>query len=143
MSAIRTALAASPFDFQPTWARTISGEEEGSFGWLAVNQLLNTISDSSQPLIGALDLGMTWWRTTKHAWICRLSSSLKSLSLSLAGGASTQVTFLPETDVLASFFPIVLPPAAGRSNLAGVFSHSYLHYGINEAVNRYADGIAA
>ena len=83
------------------------------------------------------------WRTTKRALICRLLSSLKSLPLSLAGGASTQVTFLPQTDVLASFFPIVLPPAAGRSNLAGVFSHSYLHYGINEAVNRYADGIAA
>ena len=60
------------------WARVLSGEEEGAFGWLAANFILGTIPAPHtaakaggwpQP-VGALDMG----------------------------GASTQITFHPKTE---------------------------------------------
>jgi len=62
------------------WARIISGEEEGGFGWLAVNWLLGSWQAGATPgnSVGALDLG----------------------------GASTQMSFLPAESVLASYFDV-------------------------------------
>jgi apyrase len=58
----------------------ISGEEEGTFGWVAVNYLQNTLSADPSTTIGALDMG----------------------------GASTQITFAPQDEVLSSYFPVHL-----------------------------------
>jgi Golgi nucleoside diphosphatase len=101
MEEISTHFAASEFSFTKGSARSISGEEEAAFGWVTVNYLLNTLS-SSDTSTGALDLG----------------------------GASTQVTFEPQSDsILASAFPLNL--AKGMQH--NLYAHSYLYYGNNEA----------
>ncbi|PJD93410.1 MAG: multidrug DMT transporter permease [Legionella sp.] len=49
------------FSTHPHWqlkeARTISGEEEGLYGWLGLNYHLHTLEDASQPLVGLLEIG--------------------------------------------------------------------------------------
>lgn len=75
----RAYLASSQFHFEPTDARVISGEEEGIYSYISVNQERNTLLDEIDA-VGVLDLG----------------------------GSSTQVTFAPvdNHDVLANFFPL-------------------------------------
>lgn len=110
MAAVRTILSQGPFMHKPQWARTISGEVEGVAGWIAVNYNAGTLPgqkpDSISSTIGALDLG----------------------------GASTQITFVPPpgVDILSSQFDVRLTSAAQVS----VYTHSFLYYGINEAVRR-------
>jgi len=59
MNNIRKVFSDSPFMFKNKWARIISGEEEGAYGWITVNYLLNTLdsTDSNDTTFGALDLG--------------------------------------------------------------------------------------
>lgn len=38
----RTILGASPFRFDPSWVRIISGADEGVYGWIALNYLAGT-----------------------------------------------------------------------------------------------------
>lgn len=60
-------------------ARVLSGEEEGAFGWLALNQLQAEISPDPDTTLGALDFG----------------------------GASMQIAFVPrETSILGGLFPM-------------------------------------
>jgi hypothetical protein len=58
------------------------------------------------------------------------------------GGASAQVAFVPDHDVIADFFPLRLPgPLArggGRGDEVGLYAHSYLGFGWNEAGRRMA-----
>lgn len=66
----------NPFQFHRSWARVISGEEEGVYGWLAANSVRGSLSDEPEKTVGALDMG----------------------------GASMQITFSPEhTSVLEDF----------------------------------------
>lgn len=69
-----------PFDFTlQEQARVISGEEEGVFGWLAVNDQQNSLSANHATTYGLLDMG----------------------------GASAQIAFIPkEPSILANFFPM-------------------------------------
>ena len=48
-----------PFHFERRFARTISGEEEAVFSWLAVNYLFKTLdeSENTSKSLGTLDLG--------------------------------------------------------------------------------------
>ncbi|CRH03834.1 apyrase, putative [Plasmodium relictum] len=79
MRIIRSVLSNSkvnPFKFFNDYARVISGEEEGIYGWLSVNNALNTIFSKSYETFGAVDLG----------------------------GASTQITFFPvDTSILEDY----------------------------------------
>ncbi len=45
------------------------------------------------------------------------------------GGASTQITFLPDVDVLANKFPVTV-----WGHHYALYSHSYLNYGQNTAI---------
>ena len=49
------------FATQAPWmlqdAKTISGKQEGLFGWLAVNYKLGTLQSSDKPLVGTMDMG--------------------------------------------------------------------------------------
>jgi len=110
MAEVRAIIAASPFMFQPGWARIIAGEEEGVYGWVAANYLLGTLQapDGSlgTSLVGALDMG----------------------------GASAQVTFLPPSGVemIAGAFDTTITPSL-RTLL---YTHSFLYYGQNECTGQ-------
>ncbi len=110
MAAVRSILSQGPFLYKPEWVRTISGEVEGVAGWIAVNYNAGTLPGqkpgSSTATIGALDLG----------------------------GASTQITFVPPpgVDILSSQFDVRLSSVAQVS----VYTHSFLYYGVNEAIRR-------
>ncbi|XP_061233939.1 ectonucleoside triphosphate diphosphohydrolase 8-like [Neopsephotus bourkii] len=94
-------------------AQVLTGNEEGSFGWISVNFLLETLVKCSltgtwthpppEDVVGALDLG----------------------------GASTQITFLPGT-------PIEDISTGALLRLYGasysVYTHSYLCYGQKQAL---------
>lgn len=69
MASVRNALSDSGFQFLNTSARIITGEEEGSCGWITANYLGKVLQTLQKPnlSLGALDLG----------------------------GASTQITFVP------------------------------------------------
>ena len=78
LSGIQATVKQAGFLYKPEWIRVLSGEEEGTFGWVAVNSLLGTLQSQSSQTFGALDLG----------------------------GASTQVTFHPDESILAGLFPL-------------------------------------
>ncbi|GAA54247.1 apyrase, partial [Clonorchis sinensis] len=92
--------------------RLLSGSEEGLFGWISVNNILQLITVdvqvSSDRTVGSLDLG----------------------------GASTQIAFVPSPipttlEKTADMFPLKL--FGGQYD---VYSHSFLCYGKNEAERR-------
>lgn len=106
LASTRRIFSSWPFRFlDPSWSRVISGVDEGVYGWMTANYLLDNFK-SRDPLktVGALDLG----------------------------GASTQITFVPE---------IPIPPEQGgtRMIIGGVvynlYSYSYLGLGIDQARN--------
>lgn len=71
----------NPFYFLNEYARILSGEEEGIYGWLAVNNLLNSIFSKPNNTYGAIDLG----------------------------GSSTQITFYPmDHNILENYNSILL-----------------------------------
>jgi Golgi nucleoside diphosphatase len=82
MSQVRSLLHSSGFMFRNEWARTISGEEEGAFGWLVANHLKNggIPGEKSDTTYGAIDLG----------------------------GASVQISFRPDGAILAHLYPVRL-----------------------------------
>ena len=86
LSSIQTTVQAAGFMYNPEWIRVLSGEEEGTFGWVAANSLLGTLTNSSTETVGALDLG----------------------------GASTQVTFHPDESILAGFFDLNIASSQHR-----------------------------
>lgn len=87
--------------------RVLSGEEEGAFGWLALNQLQAEISPDSDTTLGALDFG----------------------------GASMQIAFVPqETSILAGLFPMHF--GGSVKGPIHLYSHSFTGYGSVVAFQR-------
>jgi apyrase len=84
MNSVRDYLAnpaTCPFLFERSYARVISGEEEGAYAFLSINFLSNTLLNTPiATKYGALDMG----------------------------GSSTQITYAPPHDVLANYFPVRL-----------------------------------
>ncbi|XP_076981684.1 ectonucleoside triphosphate diphosphohydrolase 1 isoform X2 [Tamandua tetradactyla] len=112
LDAVTKSLSSYPFNFQG--AKIITGEEEGAYGWITVNYLLDKFKQksgflnlipggNSQETVGALDLG----------------------------GASTQITFVPQGDIES-------PANALLFRLYGkdysVYTHSFLCYGKDQAL---------
>ncbi|XP_074066710.1 ectonucleoside triphosphate diphosphohydrolase 8 isoform X2 [Macrotis lagotis] len=110
---ITKVLGQFPVNFQG--AQILTGNEEGSFGWITINYILETLvkytfsGEWIQPpmaeMVGALDLG----------------------------GASTQISFLPldpidDSSTKATFHLY--------GNNYSVYTHSYLCYGQNEIQKR-------
>ncbi|XP_053852077.1 ectonucleoside triphosphate diphosphohydrolase 8-like isoform X3 [Vidua macroura] len=111
LAEVSKAIGEYPVDFRG--ARILTGSEEGSFGWITVNYLLETLVKFSfaekwehpqdTEVLGALDLG----------------------------GASTQITFQPGVPVedrnTSVFFRLY------GTNYS-LYSHSYLCYGQSQAL---------
>ncbi|XP_040975928.1 ectonucleoside triphosphate diphosphohydrolase 8-like isoform X3 [Aquila chrysaetos chrysaetos] len=108
---VAKAIGEYPVDFRG--AQILTGNEEGSFGWITVNYLLETLVKCSftgewihppaEDVVGALDLG----------------------------GASTQITFLPGTTIDDSSTRVVLRLYGTNYS---IYTHSYLCYGQNQAL---------
>lgn len=120
MTLVRMNLHNSGFAFLDDYAKILSGEEEGLFGWLAVNHLYEKLwrkVDSKRvPSLGALDLG----------------------------GASTQITFEPNSDIMASYVEYNSPnlirdgdSGHGLPERYQLYSTSFLGNGLNELLDRH------
>jgi len=102
-----------PFYFEHDFARVVSGEEEGIYGWTAINFLLGKLLPASTGT-GTADA----------------NSSVGALDL---GGASTQISFfVPDQDILANMFKLQI----GAQKHWNVYVHSFLYFGINSARDR-------
>lgn len=105
-----------PFHFvRREQARVLSGEEEGAFGWLALNHQQGQISSDPHTTLGALDMG----------------------------GGSAQISFIPnEMDMLANMFPMHF--GTFEMGPIHLYTHSFLDYGYVHALQQssatlYAD----
>uniref|UniRef100_A0AAY4ACP5 Ectonucleoside triphosphate diphosphohydrolase 8 n=1 Tax=Denticeps clupeoides TaxID=299321 RepID=A0AAY4ACP5_9TELE len=108
---VRKAIQAYPFNFQG--ARILSGKEEGAYGWITINYLMETLIKHS----------------FEGRWVLPKDSRvIGSMDL---GGASTQISFTPSG-------PIRDPGTAEILQLYGkkydLYSHSYLCYGKDQAL---------
>ncbi|NXO43017.1 ENTP8 diphosphohydrolase, partial [Locustella ochotensis] len=99
-------------------ARILTGEEEGAYGWITINYLLDSF---------------TKYSPKTHTWLHPEAANIFG-ALDL-GGASTQITFMPEGSVLSQ-------NEASELTLYGysynIYTHSYLCYGQNEMLKRLA-----
>uniref|UniRef100_A0A8C3QX58 Ectonucleoside triphosphate diphosphohydrolase 8 n=1 Tax=Cyanoderma ruficeps TaxID=181631 RepID=A0A8C3QX58_9PASS len=98
-------------------ARILTGEEEGAYGWITINYLLDSFTKH-------FGLGMV------------IQSQVTNIFGALdLGGASTQITFMPEGSVLSQ-------NEASEVTLYGysynMYTHSYLCYGQDEMLKRLA-----
>lgn len=99
----------NPFKFENGNCRILSGEEEGVFGWISVNEILGTLrsvyNDNSEiKTFGSLDLG----------------------------GGSLEITYYNnnldnESSILENSYSV---PFLNINN--NLYTHSYLHYGLND-----------
>uniref|UniRef100_UPI00398E4739 ectonucleoside triphosphate diphosphohydrolase 1 n=1 Tax=Pristiophorus japonicus TaxID=55135 RepID=UPI00398E4739 len=94
-----------PFNFQG--ARIINGQDEGAFGWITINYLMeNFLQDSAEgnpETLGAMDLG----------------------------GASTQITFVPDGKIESEQSSLHFRLYGKSYNM---YTHSYLCYGKDQAL---------
>ncbi|NWI48425.1 ENTP8 diphosphohydrolase, partial [Picathartes gymnocephalus] len=99
-------------------ARILAGEEEGAYGWITINYLLDSF---------------TKYSPKAHTWLHPEAANIFG-ALDL-GGASTQITFMPEDSALSQ-------NEASEFTLYGysynIYTHSYLCYGQNEMLQRLA-----
>ncbi len=120
---IREYIHSTPFAFRDEFAKILSGEEEGLFGWIAVNYLTDRLwareKDSSKRLesVGALDLG----------------------------GASTQIVFEPTVDIMANYVEYS-NPVVNQTHLIPeryqLYGTSFLGNGLNEFLDTYRSALA-
>ncbi|NWY60172.1 ENTP8 diphosphohydrolase, partial [Chionis minor] len=104
-------------------ARILTGEEEGAYGWITINYLLDSF---------------TKYSPKAHTWVHPEAASIFG-ALDL-GGASTQISFMPESSVSNW-------NEASKFMLYGynynIYTHSYLCYGQNEMLKRLAKELIA
>uniref|UniRef100_A0A8C4QYU4 Ectonucleoside triphosphate diphosphohydrolase 3 n=1 Tax=Eptatretus burgeri TaxID=7764 RepID=A0A8C4QYU4_EPTBU len=108
-------LSSSPFDF--LGAEVISGSDEGAYGWITLNYLLERlisfdwsgqwVHDGSTNTVGSMDLG----------------------------GASTQLVFVSDTNSLKNSSDFVSFHLYGQNY--NVYTHSYQCYGLDESLRMH------
>lgn len=109
LQACRAVLGRSPFRFEREWASVISGADEGVYGWLTVNYLEGALGrGAAEDTVGVLEMG----------------------------GASVQITFVPG-DEAAREHPGTLAVRLGRERVYRVYTHSYMEYGLDEAMRLF------
>ncbi|NXH18845.1 ENTP8 diphosphohydrolase, partial [Bucco capensis] len=99
-------------------ARILTGEQEGAYGWITINYLLDSF---------------TKYSPKAHTWLRPEAANIFG-ALDL-GGASTQISFMPEGSM-------VNWDEGSKLRLYGynynIYTHSYLCYGQNEMLKRLA-----
>lgn len=111
----------SPFAFVDEQARVLSGEEEAIFDWTGVNFLLGNLVEQSA------GSGTVVEPTLTHG----------ALDL---GGGSTQIAFYePSGDIMSNLFKLQI----GQAKHWNLYAHSFLFYGMNEAINRFHSRLVA
>ena len=110
-----------PFAFVDEQARTLSGEEEAIYDWAGVNFLMNDLIENSEGSGTVINPRLT------HG----------ALDL---GGGSTQISFYETNeDIMSNLFKLQI----GQAKHWNVYAHSFLFYGMNEAINRMHAQLAA
>ncbi|XP_040180440.1 ectonucleoside triphosphate diphosphohydrolase 8-like [Rana temporaria] len=113
LSEVSKTISRYPVDFRG--ARIISGKEEGSYGWITINYLLESFMKYS--------FGGRWVRPVS-------SKIYGALDL---GGASTQISFIPKVEIAD-------PEQRADFKLYGfpysIYTHSFLCYGQNQALKQ-------
>ncbi|KFU85352.1 Ectonucleoside triphosphate diphosphohydrolase 2, partial [Chaetura pelagica] len=112
LSAVAAVLRSYPFDFRG--AKILSGEDEGVFGWVTANYLLENF--------------------IKRGWLGEwIQPQKKTLGAMDFGGASTQITFEtkdtiedPRNEVMLKLYGQVYK----------VYTHSFLCYGRDQVLKR-------
>lgn len=112
--AVTQSLSKYSFNFQG--ARVISGREEGAYGWITINYLLGKFTKKSR-----------WFNLMTNE-----SDSQETYGALDLGGASTQITFVPQNQTIES------PQNALYFRLYGknynVYTQSFLCYGKDQAL---------
>lgn len=115
----------SPFAFVDEQARVLSGEEEAVYDWVGVNFLLGKLLQQSE------GTGTAVHNQNSDDPSSSLFVTHGALDM---GGASTQISFYePNQDIMANLFKLQI----GQSKHWNIYAHSFLFYGINEAMDRY------
>ncbi|NWI65350.1 ENTP8 diphosphohydrolase, partial [Todus mexicanus] len=110
---VAKAIGEYPVDFRG--ARILTGNEEGSFGWITVNYLLETLVKFSFA---------EKWERPQHTEV------LGALDL---GGASTQITFQPAVTIEDKNTSVFFRLYGTNYSL---YTHSYLCYGQTQTLKR-------
>ncbi|KAJ7308106.1 hypothetical protein JRQ81_008614 [Phrynocephalus forsythii] len=111
--AVTSTLKQYPFDFRG--ARILSGEDEGVFGWVTANYLLENF--------------------IKYGWIGKwISPKKKTLGAMDLGGASTQITFETTEEIESQPANQVTLRLYGQTYK--VYTHSFLCYGRDQVLKR-------
>lgn len=110
MTEIRSILSLSGLNFQPEWARVISGTEEGVFGWISLNAASGMLG--SDTTFGALDLGGSSLEVTY------------AIPRSLANDSENNQTKLntPNVSLLGAEYSL--------------YTQSHYHFGLDDAFER-------
>ncbi|XP_070539561.1 ectonucleoside triphosphate diphosphohydrolase 8-like [Ptychodera flava] len=117
MEAVEQTLNSYPFNVQSV--SILTGGEEGSFSWNTVNYLLGNFAKGPALL----------------SWILPSASASETVGALDMGGASLQISFIPED--------LSVVPAENKEFLRMygedyiIYTHSYLCYGSNEALRRH------
>ncbi|XP_063289030.1 ectonucleoside triphosphate diphosphohydrolase 2 [Pelobates fuscus] len=112
LEAVSTTIRSYPFDFRG--ARILSGQDEGVFGWVTANYLLENF--------------------IKYSWIGRwLQPTKGTLGAMDLGGASTQITFETKAKIEDPTNQMVLR-LYGQTYR--VYTHSFLCYGRDQVLKR-------
>ncbi|KAM9217874.1 ectonucleoside triphosphate diphosphohydrolase 8-like [Leptosomus discolor] len=113
LAEVARAIGRYPVDLRG--ARILTGNEEGSFGWITVNYLLETLVKFS--------FAEKW----EHPWDTEVLGALD------LGGASTQITFQPGVTVEDKNTSVFFRLYGTNYSL---YTHSYLCYGQTQALKR-------
>ncbi|NWH22077.1 ENTP1 diphosphohydrolase, partial [Grus americana] len=120
LSSVEKTLRSAPFNFQG--ARIISGQEEGAYGWITINYLLGNFKQVLYQQSG--------WTKLLHS-LKSISETSGALDL---GGASTQITFVPNE--ISSGSPDNLLYFRLYGKAYQVYTHSFLCYGKDQALQQ-------
>ncbi|NXX38706.1 ENTP1 diphosphohydrolase, partial [Tricholaema leucomelas] len=121
LSSVEKTLRSAPFNFQG--ARIISGQEEGAYGWITINYLLGNFKQ-------VLYQRQSGW--TKFLLSLKFVSETSG-ALDL-GGASTQITFVPNELSHESPEDLLYFRLYGKDYQ--VYTHSFLCYGKDQALQQ-------